>query len=314
MSSPVICLMGPTASGKTGLAIELAKQLDGEVVSVDSALIYRDMNIGTAKPDTAEQAGIVHHLIDICSPEQSYSVAQFIEDVNHCVKDIQARNKQAILAGGTMMYFNALLNGLNELPQSDQKVRARIQHDIEQQGLDAVHATLAQVDPVCAEAIHPNDPQRIMRALEVYYISGQTMSQWRNKEKTAASFDYSAYSIMPLERSTLHQLIELRFDTMLKNGFIEEVKELLTKYELEPDMPSMRSVGYRQVWQYLRGELSYEEMRERGIIATRQLAKRQLTWLRGFDNLTGLTTGNVQNLSIVVENLGATHINNGVNS
>lgn len=302
----VLCIMGPTASGKTSLAIETAKALHGEVISVDSALIYKDMNIGTAKPSEQEQSGIKHHLIDIVSPELSYSVADFLKDAKASIDDILSRDKLPILAGGTMMYFNALIKGLNELPPANAQIRANIQKDIEERGLEAVHNELAKVDEVSALRIHPNDPQRVTRALEVYLSSGKSMTQWQQSEKNSFPFDFVQFSIMPEERAQLHKNIELRFDQMLALGFVKEVQTLLQKYHLEPDMPALRSVGYRQVWQHLQGELNYAQMRDRGIIATRQLAKRQVTWLRGWDDVFELKTGDKSNINKLVQKLGAT--------
>lgn len=302
MSKPlVLCLMGPTASGKTSLAIDLAKQLNGEVVSVDSALIYKDMDIGTAKPTLSEQDGIPHHLIDICSPEHSYSVADFVGDVTKIIDSLHARNKMPILAGGTMMYFNALVNGINQLPATDQSVREQVK----QMPLDEVYQQLQQHDPATAERLHASDTQRLGRALEVYLATGKPLSEWQQQQKLTFPYSFFQCAILPTKREILHQQIELRFDQMLRQGLIEEVETLLKKYQLDPDMPSMRSVGYRQVWQYLRGEYCRDEMRERGIIATRQLAKRQLTWLRSWPELLTLESGNLQNLQRVIEKMGA---------
>lgn len=302
----VICIMGPTASGKTALAIETAKALNAEVVSVDSALIYKDMDIGTAKPDANEQDGVPHHLIDIVSPEISYSVADFIKDAQLAIDDILKRNKLPILAGGTMMYFNALIKGLNDLPPSAPEVRAQIQAEIEEFGLQAIHERLAIIDPQSAERVHANDLQRITRALEVYRSSGKTLTQWQQAEKSQLPYNFVQCTIMPSERAILHDKIALRFDQMLEKGLVEEVRLLCEKYNLHPDLPSLRSVGYRQVWQYLQGELDYTNMRERGIIATRQLAKRQLTWLRGWPEVLALESGDNSNINKLVEKLGAT--------
>ncbi len=298
----VLCIMGPTASGKTALAIETAKALNGEVVSVDSALIYKDMNIGTAKPNEHEQDGIHHHLLDILTPEQSYSVADFIRDANKAILSILDKGKLPILAGGTMMYFNALVNGINELPPADKKAREQISLMTNQE----IHHKLEQVDPISAKRINVGDTQRLTRALEVYLSSGKNLTHWQNKEKSLLGFDYLQFSIMPKERSTLHELIEKRFDIMLAQGFVDEVSMLLNKYSLDPDMPSMRSVGYRQIWQFLRGELSNKDMRERGIIATRQLAKRQVTWLRNWQDITTLISYDDENLKRVIQKVGAT--------
>lgn len=299
---PVLCIMGPTASGKTALAIKAAKALNGEVISVDSALVYRHMNIGTAKPNAQEQSGVVHHLIDIISPQDSYSVANFVGDAQTAIEDIIAKGKLPILAGGTMMYFNALINGLNKLPEADPAVRIKIG----EMSLSAIHTRLSEVDPQSALRINPSDSQRLGRALEVYMVSGKSLTDWQMQQKVLLPFNFIQFSIMPAQRSTLHELIAQRFDLMLANGLIAEVEELLLRFILDPDMPSMRCVGYRQVWQYLRGEYCHDEMRERGVIATRQLAKRQLTWLRAWKDITALESADCNNLQRLVQIVGAT--------
>lgn len=301
----VICIMGPTASGKTSLAIELAKQINGEIISVDSALVYLDMDIGTAKPDQEERQGIPHHLIDLLSPENTYSVANFLHDAQRSIDDIIKKGKMPIMAGGTMMYFNAMINGINQLPSADQEVRDKIQKDIEQHGLANAHETLKQVDPVSADKIHPNDPQRITRALEVYWQSKIPLSEWQSREKQRLPFDFKNFFIMPQERKLLHDNIALRFDQMLNNGFLGEVEALRDKYQLHLDLPALRSVGYRQVWLHLHGEYNFEEMRERGIIATRQLAKRQITWLNSFNEVNHLVSGSEYNITKLLKNLRA---------
>lgn len=301
----VVSIMGPTASGKTGLAIELANILDAEVISVDSALIYKHMNIGTAKPDKEEQAGVIHHLLDIIEPEQAYSVAEFRNDCVSLIHDISARGKLPILAGGTMMYFNALVRGLSKLPESDPDVRGKIQSEIEELGLEKLHAQLSEIDPFSGLRIHANDTQRITRALEVYRISGKTMTALQAENDTVSGIKFKQFSIMPTNREVLHKRIESRFDIMLNNGFEHEVEVLRARGTLNLDMPSMRCVGYRQMWQYLDGQFDANEMRERGIIATRQLAKRQITWLRGWDEVTQLETNAVDNIDIIIKNLGS---------
>ncbi|MDT0596195.1 tRNA (adenosine(37)-N6)-dimethylallyltransferase MiaA [Glaciecola petra] len=297
--------MGPTASGKTALAIELAQALNGEVISVDSALIYTHMDIGTAKPSIGEMQGVPHHLIDILSPQDTYSVADFLRDTEVCLQDILSRGKLPILAGGTMMYFNALVNGLNNLPAQDIKIRQSIQADIDDIGLINVHAKLAQVDPLTAAKIHPNDPQRTIRALEVYLSSGKNMSEWQSEQKSHANYNFVQFSIMPNDRSQLHEKIAQRFDQMLANGFIDEVQGLRKKFDLNEDLPSIRCVGYRQVWQHLEGMLNKDQMRERSIIATRQLAKRQITWLRNWQNIIEMESENDKNLALVIEKVSA---------
>lgn len=297
MRNQAIAIMGPTASGKTALGIELAKCCNGEVISVDSALVYRTMDIGTAKPTDEERDGIVHHLIDILDPSQSYSVTQFCQDATALIGDIQSRNKRPILVGGTMMYFNALINGISAMPKSDQTIRQQLVQEAETSGWQALHEQLSAIDPVSASRIHPNDPQRLTRALEVYRISGKTLTYWQQQSKAACPYPIVQFAIAPSERAALHSRIAQRFDLMLENDFIEEVRALHARDDLHIDLPSIRSVGYRQVWEYLDGNVSYDEMRERGIIATRQLAKRQLTWLRGWQNVTWLDTFKKDNLT-----------------
>ena len=292
-----VAIMGPTASGKTQLAIDLAARDDGEIISVDSALVYRHMDIGTAKPDQTERAGIPHYLIDIIDPAEAYSVSQFCDEATQLIGDIQGRNKRPILVGGTMMYFNALINGISPLPKSDSGIREQIEKDAQRQGWHAIHAELCKVDAVSAARIHPNDPQRLTRALEVYRSTGKSLTEWQQQTPKRCPYYVHQFAIAPLERSVLHDRIAQRFDLMLASGFEQEVEKLYHRGDLHESMPSIRSVGYRQMWQYLDGQLSYEEMRERGIIATRQLAKRQLTWLRGWQNVTWLDTFAKDNLT-----------------
>ncbi len=294
---PVIAIMGPTASGKTGLALDIAAKVDSEVISVDSALVYKGMDIGTAKPTQEEQAGVVHHLIDIIDPAQSYSVSQFVNDTNALIGDILARGKVPILAGGTMMYFNALINGISPLPKSDEKIRDEITQQAQRLGWSKLHDELRGVDPISGERIHPNDPQRITRALEVYRSTGKTLTHWQQQEGEKCPYNIAQFAIAPADRAVLHERIATRFDLMLEQGFENEVVKLYERSDLHEDLPSVRSVGYRQMWQYLDGQLSYAEMRERGIIATRQLAKRQLTWLRGWEQVTWLDTFANDNLT-----------------
>ena len=294
---PVIAIMGPTASGKTGLALEIAAKVDSEVISVDSALVYKGMDIGTAKPTQEEQAGVVHHLIDIIGPAESYSVSQFVNDTNALIGDILARGKVPILAGGTMMYFNALINGISPLPKSDEKIRGEITQQAQRLGWSKLHDELRGVDPISGERIHPNDPQRITRALEVYRSTGKTLTHWQQQEGEKSPYNITQFAIAPADRTVLHERIATRFDMMLEQGFEKEVVKLYERSDLHEDLPSVRSVGYRQMWQYLDGQLSYAEMRERGIIATRQLAKRQLTWLRGWEQVTWLDTFANDNLT-----------------
>ena len=294
---PVIAIMGPTASGKTGLALDIAAKVESEVISVDSALVYKGMDIGTAKPTQEERAGVVHHLIDIIDPAQSYSVSQFVNDTNALIGDILARGKVPILAGGTMMYFNALINGISPLPKSDENIRDEITKQAQQSGWPKLHDELRGVDPVSGERIHPNDPQRITRALEVFRSTGKTLTHWQQQEGEKCPYDIAQFAIAPADRAVLHSRIATRFDMMLEQGFEKEVLKLYERSDLHEALPSIRSVGYRQMWQYLDGQLSYAEMREKGIIATRQLAKRQLTWLRGWEQVTWLDTFANDNLT-----------------
>ncbi|MDP5144600.1 tRNA (adenosine(37)-N6)-dimethylallyltransferase MiaA [Rheinheimera baltica] len=287
-SNGVIFLMGPTASGKTALATELYKQLPVELISVDSALVYRGMDIGTAKPTAAELALAPHHLIDIIDPAQSYSAADFRADTIRLVAEIKHRGNIPVLVGGTMLYFKALLDGISPLPEADSAVRQQLELEAAKLGWAALHAELAKVDAVSAQRIHPNDPQRINRALEVYRITGRSLTELTAEKGEPFAFPVYQFAIAPVERAVLHQRIAERFEQMLKAGFEAEVVALRQRGDLHADLPSMRCVGYRQMWQYLDGECSYAQMTERGIAATRQLAKRQLTWLRGWQELTWL--------------------------
>ena len=281
LTNKAIAIMGPTASGKTAAALEIARHLPAEIISVDSALVYRDMNIGTAKPSADELAAVPHHLIDIIDAADSYSVASFRKDAARLVQDIQSRGKLPLLVGGTMMYFNALKHGLDELPAADAALRAELDAEAERIGVPGLHARLAQIDPDTAARLAPNDSQRIQRALEIYHLTGQAMSALLAKQvRSGPDFPMLSISLEPSERSVLHQRIARRFDLMLEQGFLDEVRTLKQRPELHADLPSIRCVGYRQAWDYLNQHCSYEEMRERGIIATRQLAKRQITWLR----------------------------------
>ena len=291
---PLVCLMGPTASGKTDLAMYLYDQFPCELVSVDSVLVYRGMDIGSAKPDVQTLQRYPHHLIDILDPAEPYSAARFRDDALALIRDITARGRVPLLVGGTMLYFKALAGGLASMPSADPVVRARIEAMALEQGWPAVHAALAQVDPASAERIHPNDPQRISRAYEVFLGSGITLTQWHERQHAEKAADQTPGSgvlpytvrylaVAPRERSVLHERIAERFSLMLQQGLISEVEALHARGDLDVSMPSIRAVGYRQVWDYLEGRLSYEQMHERGVIATRQLAKRQFTWLRGWN-------------------------------
>ncbi|KRG65128.1 tRNA dimethylallyltransferase [Stenotrophomonas humi] len=282
-----IALMGPTASGKTAAAIALAKAYDGEIVSVDSALVYRGLNIGAAKPDAEEQAGIRHHLLDLRDPWQTYSAAEFAAAAAAAVRDIVARGKLPILAGGTGLYFRALLQGLSPMPEADPALRVQITAEADALGWPAMHAQLAQVDPAAAKRIHATDPQRIQRALEVYRLTGKPISHWQALPGIARlPARVLKLVLAPADRAVLHQRIARRFDLMLANGFLDEVRQLralpqMATVESPLDLPAVRAVGYRQAWQFLDGQGTAAEFRDKGIFATRQLAKRQLTWLRG---------------------------------
>lgn len=281
---PAIFLMGPTASGKTDLAIALRKSLPVEVISVDSALIYKGMDIGTAKPTASELALAPHRLIDILDPAESYSVMNFRDDALREMSEITAQGKIPLLVGGTMLYYKALLDGLSPLPSADPAVRAEIERRAEQQGWNALHAELLAIDPVAGARINPNDSQRINRALEVFYISGKTMTELTAEQGEAIPYSITQFAIAPQDRAVLHQRIEQRFHKMIELGFEQEVRRLFERGDLNADLPSIRCVGYRQMWEYLSGEISLDEAIFKGICATRQLAKRQITWLRGWES------------------------------
>ena len=282
MTLPVVCILGPTASGKTAAALALAQHEPIEIISVDSALVYREMNIGTAKPTPDELAVAPHHLIDIIDPRDAYSAAQFHDDALRLTAQIVARGRRPVLVGGTMLYYKALTEGLNDLPTADPALRAQLDEEGLRDGWPAMHARLAQVDPVTAARLPPNDSQRIQRALEIYLSSGKPMSEWLAQPRRTVDTGYRfvPISLEPSDRAVLHARIEARFDAMLGHGLIDEVERLRARGDLDISMTSMRCVGYRQVWEYLDGQTDRAAMRDKGIFATRQLCKRQITWLR----------------------------------
>ncbi|MBI1891018.1 MAG: tRNA (adenosine(37)-N6)-dimethylallyltransferase MiaA [Burkholderiales bacterium] len=284
MNKPlVVALMGPTASGKTAAALEIARHIPSEIISVDSALVYRGMDIGTAKPTAEERATVPHHLIDILDPAESYSAMQFRSDALHLIEEILARGKLPLLVGGTMLYFKALNDGLDDLPPADPNLRAQLDSEAARHGVPAMHARLAELDPETAARLKPNDSQRIQRALEIYMLTGQPMSQLLARApKIELPFTLLPLSLEPSDRSILHARIAARFDAMLKqpSGLLDEVATLRARGDLHLGLPSMRCVGYRQAWEYLDGAYDLASLREKGIAATRQLAKRQITWLR----------------------------------
>nr|CBA71886.1 tRNA delta(2)-isopentenylpyrophosphate transferase [Arsenophonus nasoniae] len=286
--------MGPTASGKTALAMALCQKLPVEIISVDSALIYRDMNIGTAKPTLEEQQIAPHRLIDILDPSQSYSVADFRRDALAEMEKIVASGRIPLLVGGTMLYFKALLDGLSPLPSADVTIRAEIELQAKQSGWGAIHKRLQEVDPISAARIHPNDPQRLSRALEVFLVSGKSLTELTEIVEAELPYNVLQFAISPQDRKILHQRIEMRFLQMLNAGFEDEVSALYARGDLHQDLPAIRSVGYRQMWSYLSGEINYDEMVYRGICATRQLAKRQITWLKGWKNVHRLDSDDIK--------------------
>ena len=288
----VVSIMGPTASGKTSLALALAEKIPAEIINVDSALVYRGLNIGAAKPTSDELAKVPHHLIDIRDPSEPYSAADFCRDASEVIADILARQKTPILVGGTMLYFKALLEGLSDMPEATPEIRKAISLEAEEKGWQHMHEELMKVDPTAAAKLHPNHSQRISRALEVYRISGRPMSEFQEGETKGLlnNYDWCQFAIAPRDRSLLHARIAERFQLMLKAGLLDEVRELYLRGDLSTDLPAIRAVGYRQVWLYLSGECSEEEMLEKALAATRQLAKRQFTWLRSWPSLKWIYT------------------------
>ncbi|MBY6033483.1 tRNA (adenosine(37)-N6)-dimethylallyltransferase MiaA [Marinobacter daepoensis] len=328
--------MGPTASGKTALAIELCKRLPCEIISVDSALVYRGMDIGTAKPSQEELAQAPHRLIDICDPAETYSAADFRRDALAAMKEIANRGRIPLLVGGTMMYFKALLSGLSSLPSASPELRARIEREAEVGGWEALHEELAGIDPEAARLIHPNNRQRLMRAIEVVRLTGKPISsfwqsdraasdhqvsggiedytyftRWQADESSGLPYTVFQFALAPADRSVLHSRIQKRFLAMLEAGFLDEVRALMARGDLSPDLPSMRCVGYRQAWDYLSGESDYDSFVAKGVAATRQLAKRQLTWLRKWQDVHWLDSTDPQ---VVLDTLKLSGVSTTLNS
>lgn len=300
---PAICLMGPTASGKTDLAIEIAERLPCDIISVDSALVYRGMDIGSAKPDAQTLIKTPHRLIDIRDPSETYSAAEFRTDALAHMREIVAAGRIPLLVGGTMMYFKVLREGIASMPAANQAVRDQIQADADRLGWQVLYEKLQKIDPVAAQKIHPNNPQRLMRALEVYELTGVALGEHWQQQATSVNdlpCQLHQFAIIPDDRAALHARIEQRFNTMLEQGFVAEVTGLFERGDLHKDLPALRSVGYRQVWEYLEGVLSYDEMVFRGVVATRNLAKRQLTWLRGWPELSTLSFSEQKNIDKVL--------------
>ena len=301
MPAVAYALLGPTASGKSTLALEISKSISCEIVSIDSAQVYRGMDIGTAKPGAAERAAVPHHLIDVIDPDASYSAGQWRDAAVRAVTQILEKKKVPLLVGGTMLYYRSLVAGLDDLPQADAAVRAQIDADAARRGWPALHAELSEVDPATARRLPPNDSQRIQRALEVFRLTGRPLSALHGSTKAGLPFEVRAFALMPANRAILHRRIEERFDSMLQAGLVDEVRQLRKRYALTAQMPSMRAVGYRQVWEMLEGETNEKTMRERAIAATRQLAKRQLTWLRSLPDLLRLDAGGAQGAAVAFQ-------------
>ena len=282
MAGKAFALLGPTASGKSELALQIAERFPVEIVSMDSAQVYRGLDIGTAKPSVEERRRVPHHLVDLVDPDKSYSTGRWRADAIAAIRQILAKGRVPLIVGGTMLYYRALVGGLDVLPQADSAVRAEIDAEAAARGWPALHAELERVDPKTARRVAPGDTQRIQRALEVWRLTGKALSALQGVTRAELPFALKPFALVPAERELLHERIAGRFDAMLKAGLVEELKALRERYRLTPGMPSMRAVGYRQVWQYLDGEIDEARMREQATAATRQLAKRQLTWLRSF--------------------------------
>ncbi|MGD8784087.1 MAG: tRNA (adenosine(37)-N6)-dimethylallyltransferase MiaA [Thioalkalispiraceae bacterium] len=307
---PIVCILGPTASGKTDLAVELVEHFPMDIISVDSAMVYRGMDIGTAKPDTKTLARAPHRLIDFLDPAIAYSAAEFRADALREMAEITKAGRIPLLVGGTMMYFKALLHGLAEMPAADEQIRETLLAEAKEKGWDKLHVKLAEVDPQSAQRIHPNDPQRISRALEVYQLTGVPLSAWQAQPSEPLPYQPLLISLFPSDRAWLHERIERRFHLMVEQGLIEEVRALFERADLDESMSSVRAVGYRQVWEYLKGEQEKDQMIERGIIATRQLAKRQLTWLRSMPDLVTFDCKNNDLYQEVLKLISSSHITN----
>ncbi len=297
---PAILMMGPTASGKTALAVELAQSLNGEIISVDSALVFKGMDIGTAKPTIEERGGISHHLIDILDPSESFSTGQFRNQAIALMGDITARGKLPILVGGTMLYFKALTQGLAELPPANIAIRACLEADLERDGKVFLHQRLEKIDPQAAQRIHFNDPQRVQRALEVFELTGKPISEFFANNQESLPYQIHKFIIAPEDRKILHDIIAQRFHNMLEKGLLTEVEKLVLRGDLNDKMPAIRAVGYREAWAYFQGDYALETMTEKAIIATRQLAKRQFTWLRRETDAHLLVTGEINLLAQVL--------------
>ena len=306
MAPKALALAGPTASGKTAAALAIAEAWHAhggiEIISVDSALVFRGMDIGTAKPTAAELASVPHHLIDIRDPLHAYSAAEFVRDAERLMAEISARGRMPLLVGGTMLYFKALLEGLSDMPPADPEIRIQLQEELADQGLAALHAQLAEIDPATAARLAPADTQRILRALEVWRIAGRPISSFQTRDPQALPRkDIALISLEPRERTWLHQRIEMRFEQMLASGFVQEVQTLRARGDLHADLPSMRCVGYRQAWEALENHQPIADIRDKGIFATRQLAKRQITWLRSMPQRTVVAADQAQATAQVIQ-------------